>query len=203
MHDAFDRQSITGLILAGGQGSRMGGADKGWVDYRGHPLVAHVLARLAPQVGPLLISANRNLERYAAFAAPVLTDALPGYPGPLAGLHAGLSACTTPRLVCVPCDAPLFSADLVARLSAALEWAPAAYAVTRVRRHPIFLACKRGVKDDLESYLMAGERRVGNWLERIGALAVEFEDEAEFANFNQADDLTQPPPANDPAGSAR
>jgi len=107
---------ITGLVLAGGRGSRMGGVDKGLQHYKGRPLVQHVLDRLGPQVGGLMINANRHLDAYAAFGVPVWPDTLADYPGPLAGL----AHCPTPDLASVPCDSPLFPTDLVARLAAAL-----------------------------------------------------------------------------------
>ncbi|HMX17345.1 MAG TPA: molybdenum cofactor guanylyltransferase, partial [Rhodocyclaceae bacterium] len=112
---------VTGLVLAGGLGRRMGGADKGLLDYAGRALVAAAIERLRPQVGTLMVNANRNGEAYAAFGFPVLADAVAGFAGPLAGLQAGLAACTTPLLVTVPCDSPDAPRDLVARLGAALE----------------------------------------------------------------------------------
>ena len=113
----IDRDQITGVILAGGRGSRMGGADKGLQPYRGVPLAMHALLRLAPQVGEVMINANRNLAAYESMGAAVWPDALADYPGPLAGFLAGLEHCTTPYLVTVPCDSPHFPEDLVARLA--------------------------------------------------------------------------------------
>src|SRR5437660_7712009 len=112
---------ITGIVLAGGQGRRMGGVDKGLVELDGRPLAAHVIARLAPQVSALVINANQNLERYAAFGHPVVPDAVGGFAGPLAGLHAGMTAATRSCVVTVPCDSPFLPLDLVARLAHALE----------------------------------------------------------------------------------
>ncbi|HEV8312245.1 MAG TPA: molybdenum cofactor guanylyltransferase MobA, partial [Burkholderiaceae bacterium] len=117
----IDRQDITGLILAGGRGSRMGGVDKGLQNHHGIPLAMHALLRLQPQVGAMLINANRNLGAYESMGVPVWPDALPDYPGPLAGMLAGLERCTTPYLVTVPCDTPNFPDDLVERLANALE----------------------------------------------------------------------------------
>src|SRR5947209_14549865 len=115
------RDDITGLVLAGGRGSRMGGVDKGLQPHRGMPLAMQALLRLAPQVGALMINANRNLGAYESMGVPVWPDALPDYAGPLAGFLAGLERCETPYLVTVPCDSPLFPPDLVERLLAALE----------------------------------------------------------------------------------
>ena len=117
---ADHRGNITGLVLAGGRGSRMGGVDKGLQNYRGMALALHALLRLQPQVGTVMINANRNLGAYEAMGVPVWPDAMPDYPGPLAGLLTGLERCETPYLVSVPCDTPNFPLDLVARLSAAL-----------------------------------------------------------------------------------
>ena len=115
------REQITGLVLAGGRGSRMGGVDKGLQSYHGVPLALHALLRLAPQVGSAMINANRNLAAYESFGVPVWPDALPDFAGPLAGFLAGLEHCETPYLVTLPCDSPLFPEDLVARLAQALE----------------------------------------------------------------------------------
>lgn len=112
---------ITGLVLAGGLGRRMGGIDKGLQEFRGEPMVAQVIRRFAPQVDALIVNANQNIERYAAFGHPVVPDVITGYAGPLAGLHAGLNACRTPLLVTSPCDSPFLPLDLVARLHEALE----------------------------------------------------------------------------------
>lgn len=194
---------VDGLILAGGAGRRMGGEDKGLLTFNGRTLVAHAIARLRPQVEQLYLSANRNLPRYAALDFPVLTDLLPDLPGPLAGLHAGLAACNGDILVCVPCDTPGFPVDLVSRLIAGLSefpQAPATWAITAEREHPVFMACRRSVLPKLEDYLQRGERRVGGWLHEIGAVPVVFPDEAAFANFNTPEALAAMQEAPPPAG---
>ena len=117
----IDPQLITGLVLAGGRGSRMGGVDKGLQNHQGMPLALHALRRLQPQVGHLMLNANRNLGAYEAFGVPVWPDATADFPGPLAGMWAGLEHCKTPYLVTVPCDTPHFPVDLVERLGAALH----------------------------------------------------------------------------------
>ena len=114
-------RDVTGIVLAGGMGRRMGGVDKGLVELEGRPLVAHVLARLAPQVGALLINANQNRERYAAFGHPVVPDEVGGFAGPLAGLHAGMTHAATPYVATVPCDSPFLPPDLVLEVSRALD----------------------------------------------------------------------------------
>lgn len=182
--DSKDR--VTGLILAGGAGRRMGGADKGLIEYRGRPLVAHVIERLAPQVGSLLISANRNRESYAAFGHPVLADTLSDYPGPLAGLATGLATCTTPWLLCVPCDCPALPLDLVRCLhqSAMDTHAPIAVACTADGLQPTFQLCRREVLPALQAYLAAGRRKMGDWCLEQGAIPVTFSDANTFNNLN-------------------
>ncbi|MBK1615430.1 molybdenum cofactor guanylyltransferase MobA [Rubrivivax gelatinosus] len=182
------RDDITGLVLAGGLGRRMGGADKGLLDWQGRPLAAHALARLAPQVGTLALSANRNSEAYAAFGVPVLADLLPGALGPLAGLLAGLRHARTRWLAVVPCDAPRFPVDLVARLAAGRAGAAVVYA-RAARTHPVFCLVDTTLAATLEQALARGERRVEGWLRAQGGIAVDFDDETAFANFNTPESL--------------
>lgn len=169
----------------------MGGADKGLVEYAGRPLVAHAIERLLPQVDGLLISANRNLDIYSAFGYPVLPDTETNYPGPLAGLAAGLAACRTPWLLCVPCDCPHFPLDLAQRLHAAAETAGACLAVARSPEglQPTFQLCHRDLLPALRTYLAGGERKVGTWCRSQGAVEVSFADPAGFDNLNCRDDL--------------
>lgn len=189
------RAQVTGLVLAGGQGSRMGGVDKGLVNWRGQPLVASVLHRLAPQVGPMLINANRNHERYAALGLPVLPDPLPDHPGPLAGLLAGLQHCSTPWLVTVPCDGPVFPADLVERLGAAAvrEGVPVAMAATledgQLRAQPVYALVRTDCAAALLAWLQAGERKVDRWFERQGRVTVRWDDPAAFRSANTVEEL--------------
>lgn len=191
----IDRADITGLVLAGGQGSRMGGQDKGLMPYRGQPLVAHVLQRLAPQVARVLVSANRHLDTYEALgatcAATVCPDTLPDYPGPLAGMLAGLQRCTTPYLAVVPCDAPHLPLDLVARLAqaAARAQTPAALAVANGRRQPAMCLLHTSLADDLTDYLNAGNRKLDGCLARWQACEVLFDDADAFRNFNTPEQL--------------
>ncbi|MGE5945425.1 MAG: molybdenum cofactor guanylyltransferase MobA, partial [Betaproteobacteria bacterium] len=120
-----ERLSVTGVVLAGGMGRRMGGVDKGLLELRGRPLAAWVVDRLRPQVDHLLINANQNRERYAEFGCPVVADEIPDFAGPLAGLHAALSAATTPLVATAPCDSPFLPETLVSRLFSALTAAAA------------------------------------------------------------------------------
>lgn len=184
---------ITGLILAGGEGRRVGGADKGLLAYRDKPLVAHVIERFAPQVDRLLISANRNLDLYRAFGYPVVSDTSPERHGPLAGIAAGLSACTTPWLAVVPCDSPALPADLVARLMAGVGAARLAIAATCEGTQPTFLLCRRELLPTIEARLAMGERKLMAWCYDQGAVEVSFPDAAAFRNLNTLDDLVLKP----------
>jgi molybdenum cofactor guanylyltransferase len=187
-------EKITGVILAGGLGRRMGGADKGLLELCGRPLAAWVAERLAPQVDELLISANRNGERYAALGHRVVGDRIPGFAGPLAGLHAALEAAAHPLVVTAPCDSPFLPADLVFRLFSGLTatGAEVAVALTGGRAHPVFCLCRRGVLPQLANYLASGERRMAGWYATLKVVEVAFDDEAEaFANINSRDELGQ------------
>lgn len=180
---------ITGLILAGGAGRRVGGADKGLLDYRGKPLVAHVIERFAPQVDTLLISANRNLDDYRDYGYPVVADAAAERLGPLAGIAAGLHACATPWLAVCPCDCPLLPLDLVARLKAGIGQARLAIARSSEGTQPTFMLCRSGLLPALEAWLAAGERKALAWCHMQGAVEVAFSDQAAFRNMNTCREL--------------
>ena len=187
---------ITGLVLAGGRGSRMGGADKGLQPHRGMPLALHTLLRLGPQVGATMINANRNLAAYEAMGAPVWPDALPDYPGPLAGFLAGLERCDTPYLVTVPCDTPNFPDDLVARLAAAMREADAdiAMAATRdpdgsLQVQPVFSLMKATLLESLVKATTAGERKIDRWARQHACVDVLFDDADAFFNANTLAEL--------------
>ena len=187
-------KGVTGVVLAGGLATRMGGVDKGLQPLGGKTLVAHVLERLAPQVGRVLINANRNLPDYAAFGYPVVSDQVAGFAGPLAGLHAALLAAETPWVVTAPCDVPYLPTDLVARLMAAAEQAKAPVAIASAggRVHPVFCLCRRDLVSDLADYLAVGERKVMLWVERHGCVPVPFDAMPEaFLNINSPDLLVQ------------
>ena len=133
-------RDATGIVLAGGQGSRMGGVDKGLQAFRGKAMVAHVLERLAPQVGEILVNANRNVEEYARFGHRVIADEIAGFAGPLAGFERGLAHASPPLVATVSCDLPFLAHDLVARLRAALDAHGAQLAVAKTgdQAHPVF-----------------------------------------------------------------
>ena len=188
-------EHITGLVLAGGRGSRMGGVDKGLQNHLGIPLALHAMQRLSPQVGAVMISANRHLDAYESFGVPVWPDAIPDHPGPLAGFLAGLEHCTTPYLVTVPCDTPNFPTDLVARLAAELiaQDAQLAMAATRdgdgVQAQPVFCLMASGLKDSLLEFIASGQRQVERWVALHRCATVVFDDAAAFANANTAQEL--------------
>lgn len=183
-------ERLAAVILAGGQGRRMGGADKGLVEYQGRPLIEWALAALVPQVDELVISANRNLDVYAAYGHRVLPDPLPDYPGPLAGVLAAMQAVAADWLLVAPCDTPHLPTDLVSRLlgAAQRENAPLAVAADDARVHHSCFIVRTDQRDNLAAYLARGERAVRHWQAGLGATTAQF-DAACFANFNQPQDL--------------
>lgn len=185
---------ITGVILAGGLGRRMGGVDKGLQLLDDKPMVQWVLERFAPQVDELLINANQNTERYAAFGYSVIADRIPDFAGPLAGLHAALATASHPLVATVPCDSPCLPADLVSRLQAGLDAQAADLAVARTfdQPHPVFCLCRREVLAHLTDFLATGERKFGRWYSTLKVVEVIFDDEAEaFSNINTRDELNE------------
>lgn len=215
MHKALlpslDINDITGCVLAGGRGMRMGGVDKGLAPFLGQPLALHALQRLAPQVGRLMINANRHPGEYAllgaAFGAPVQPDAEPGYPGPLAGFLSGLSHCETPWLACVPCDTPLYPEDLVLRLGqAALAIQPPAEIVVAhgwepsldtdqpgLRAQPVFCLLRSHLRDSLRTFVRSGGRKIDAWTAQHRCAAARFDRAGDsllaFANANTPEEL--------------
>ena len=194
---AIAPEDITGLILCGGRGSRMGGADKGLQNFKGVPLAMHALLRLGLQTGHVMINANRNLAAYESMGVPVWPDPIGDYAGPLAGWLAGLERCETPYLVTVPCDTPHFPADLVEKLAAALraEDADIAMAATledgQVQLQPVFCLLKTGLMESLVAYLHAGQAKIDRWTAQHRCATVVFDDTAAFANANTAQELAR------------
>lgn len=205
----MNNTSISGLVLAGGRGTRMGNVDKGLQPFGGSTMVAHVLERLRPQVASVAINANQNLEAYGAFGVPVWPDDTPGFAGPLAGLEAGLRRCATPYLLTAPCDSPFLPSDLAARLLQGLQDAGAdlALAVTEEnglrQPHPVFCLVKTDKAEVLSSYLAAGGRRMDGWYPQIKVAEVLFEDASAFRNINTRDELQSLDPARRPASAPR
>jgi molybdopterin-guanine dinucleotide biosynthesis protein A len=190
----IDKTDITGLILAGGRGSRMGGVDKGLQLFQGTPLAQHAFTRLAPQVGLVMVNANRNLEVYRTMGMEVYRDEVPDFAGPLAGVLAGLSHCTTPYLVTVPCDTPYFPRDLVERLAGGTNDAGIVTAYTRegdqISPQPVFCLMKASLRDNLRAFIDRGQRKTGLWARELGGAQVIFDDAAAFTNFNTLTELT-------------
>lgn len=184
-------EELTGLILAGGRGSRMGAVDKGLQPFRGYPMVMHVLMRLAPQVGHVLVNANQNLAAYEALGHPVVIDAVQGYAGPLAGLHAGLSQCETEYLVSAPCDSPFLPLDLAARLAAGFVAHSADVAVPKTdgQAHPVFCLVRTALVDHLGEFLASGGRKIDAWYASLVVAEVEFDDADAFRNINTLAEL--------------
>jgi len=198
------KSKVTGLILAGGRGTRMGRVDKGLQPFRGTTLVEHVMRRLAPQAAGIVINANRNLPQYQAVAgeAPVLPDYLDGFEGPLAGLQIGLQYCPTELLLTAPCDSPFLPADLAERLHAAMQAqdADVALAVTmesedggepQRQLHPVFALLKASLLPQLDAYLATGARRMESWYKSLRVAEVMFDDADAFRNINTLAELQQ------------
>lgn len=184
--------NVTGVVLAGGLGRRMGGVDKGLVEFLGKPLIAHVVERLRPQVDEILINANRELERYAALGYQVVQDDIAGFAGPLAGLHKGMSVAKHPFVLTVPCDSPLLPLDLVDRLMQSLikNSADLAVAKTGAQAHPVFCLCHKSLVTNLGSFLRNGGRKIDAWYSALKVVEVSFDNEPQaFANVNTVEEL--------------
>jgi molybdopterin-guanine dinucleotide biosynthesis protein A len=193
-------EDITGLVLAGGRGSRMGGVDKGLQNHLGMPLALHSLLRLQGQVGSAMLNANRNLGAYESMGVPVWPDSQADFAGPLAGMLVGLEHCETPWLVTVPCDTPNFPTDLVERLAAAAqaEDAEIAMAATRepdeqgqtvVQVQPVFCLLKSSLLESLQAFLDSGQRKIDRWTAQHRCVTVVFDDSAAFINANTVEEL--------------
>jgi len=181
------RQDITGVILAGGRSQRMGGEDKGLVRIDGRPMIDHIIRALSPQVGPLLINANRNLDDYRSFGYPVIPDIMGDFYGPLVGMASALQAAETDYLFCVPCDSPLLPPNLAQALYSALHARQAEIGVAHdgVRMQPVFALLRRNLLADLLTYLEAGGRKINTWYTQHRLVIVDFSDRAgTFFNVN-------------------
>jgi len=185
---------VTAVLLCGGAGRRVGGVDKPLLVRDGQPLVEHVLARIRPQVERIVISANRHLAHYARYGT-VVTDTLPGFAGPLAGIRAALEVCKTPWLLACPGDAPDLPGDLVERFRQALRnQPPHAHAMTVVphdgsRLQPLPLLMHRSLAVHLQAYLDTGERSIHGWLATLEPLLARFPDAAAFRSLNRPADF--------------
>lgn len=197
-------EAITAVILAGGRGSRMGGVDKGLQSFNGLPLALHTLLRLSPQVGDIMINANRNLAAYESFGVPVWPDStgLGEYAGPLAGFLTGLEHCETPYMLTVPCDTPLFPADLVQRMAVAFAEEGADFAIAsapeedgQLRPQPVFCLMHTGMLESLSRFTKGGGRKIDAWTAQHKTVIVPFnqpsDDARGFFNANTLAELHQ------------
>ncbi len=208
IHTPLHAEAISAVILAGGRGSRMGGVDKGLQNFNGVPLALHTLLRLSPQVGQIMINANRNLAAYESFGVPVWPDStsLGEYAGPLSGFITGLERCETPYLLTVPCDTPLFPDDLVARLAKALATEGADFAVASapeedddknvaLRPQPVFCLMHTGMLESLLAFTKSGGRKIDAWTAQHKTVAVPFnlpgDNSHSFYNANTLAELHQ------------
>ena len=182
--------AVSGVVLAGGQGRRMGGVDKGLQVLRGKPMAQWALERLAPQVDEILINCNQNLDAYARFGYRLVPDEIGGFAGPLAGLHASLKAAAHPLVVTVPCDSPFLPSDLVSRLKQHLQGNDLAVAKTGDQPHPVFSLVRKDVLANLEAFLRSGGRKIDAWYASLATVEVSFDDEADaFRNINTLEEL--------------
>jgi molybdopterin-guanine dinucleotide biosynthesis protein A len=182
--------AVSGIVLAGGLGRRMGGVDKGLQPLRGKPMVQWVIERLAPQVDEIIVNANQNAEAYGKFGHKVVPDDIAGFAGPLAGLHAGLKAAAHPLVATVPCDSPFLPPDLIERLSGALQGNDLAVAKTGEQPHPVFALVRRHCLESLEAFLAQGGRKIDAWYASLKVVEVSFDDEADaFRNINTREEL--------------
>lgn len=184
--------SISGVILAGGMGRRMGGADKGLIEFLDRPMIEHVAERLKPQVGEILINANRELAHYGSLGYPVIEDEIGGFAGPLAGLHKAMQVAAHPYVLTVPCDSPLLPHNLAERLMNGLmeRDADLAVAKTGIQSHPVFCLCRTALLPNLEAFLKDGGRKIDAWYSTLEVAEVQFSDNAKaFANVNTPEEL--------------
>jgi molybdopterin-guanine dinucleotide biosynthesis protein A len=190
-HDSAPLADVTALVLAGGLARRMGGEDKGLVDLAGRPMIEFVLDALRPQVGRVLINANRNLERYASYGHTVIPDRHQGFLGPLAGVLSGLEESGSRYLLTAPCDAPLIPGDLASRLRRACRESGADLAVASdgKRLQPVFMLLESRLRPGLEAFLAAGGRKIDAWFQSLNCAVVDLGDRPEcFININDPDE---------------
>jgi molybdopterin-guanine dinucleotide biosynthesis protein A len=181
----IERAEVTGVLLAGGRGQRMGGVDKGWLSLGGIPLVQHALQRLSPQVGQVVISANRHVDRYRHLGYPVVSDPMPDYPGPLAGVLGALQTVSTPWVLLAPVDMPWLPADMLSRLANGIGEADIAVAHDGERLQPLIALVRSSLREDLSQWLAAGGGKVVAWYDRHRWCQVDFSaHRARLSNLN-------------------
>ena len=198
--DKITKKDITGVILAGGRARRMGGADKGLVLFNGKPLIEYVIDALEPQVGYLLINANRNHEKYRSYEFDVISDELEDYCGPLAGMACVLNKINTPYLVTAPCDTPFITDNLVKNLSSSIvhENTEISVAHNGERLQPVFCMMKKTLITSINEYLQNGGRKIDQWFEQHSVSIVDFSSNSEcFENFNSKEEILTSENTND------
>ena len=189
-------EKITGLILAGGRAQRMGGIDKGLIPFHQKPLIESTITKLKPQVGTIIVNANRNITKYAVYGYPVILDETPDFSGPLAGFAVGLKACKTPYLLTTPCDSPLLPSDLGVQLAHELERGDyqLVYASTKetdgkLWAQPVFCLMRANLLESLETFLSKGDFKIDRWFRELKTSTVIFDDANAFANVNTPEEL--------------
>ena len=192
----ISQTEITGLILAGGRAQRMGGIDKGLIPFHHRPLIESAINRLKPQVGSIMINANRNIEQYAAYGFPMVSDADLSFSGPLAGFAAGLKACPTEYLVTAPCDSPLLPTNLVELLvtkmtegSFDLVYASSKDPAGKTWAQPVFCLMRVSLSKSLEEFISLGDLKIDRWFKELNSSTVVFDSESAFANINTPEEL--------------
>ncbi len=185
------KEQITGVILAGGKGSRMGGVDKGLIKFQGRPLVEHILERVKPQVNEVVINANRNLQKYAGYGVKVVRDEQQESQGPLAGIASAMAITTTPLLLTTPCDSPFLPINLAQRLYLALTDNDVDLAVANTGKlQPVFCLVKTDLRNSLMNFMAGGGRKIDLWYNQIRYTSADFSDIPEcFTNINTPQDM--------------
>jgi molybdopterin-guanine dinucleotide biosynthesis protein A len=184
-------EDITVVILAGGKGRRMGGQDKGLVNYKNSSLVKHVIDAISQQSDKIIINANRNLDEYSAFGYPVVEDTLNDFQGPLAGFLAAMSNVSTDYILTMPCDGPVIIEDYVNKMKQGLNESTADLAIASdgSRMQPVYALIPLKLAGSLQQFLKTGERKIDLWYQQHNFTLVEFDDSEFFTNINTPQDL--------------
>jgi molybdopterin-guanine dinucleotide biosynthesis protein A len=187
------KSEITGCILAGGQGVRVGRKDKGLITLNGRYLSQHCIERLSPQVGSIIISANRNIPVYESLGSIVIKDKTNRSSGPLSGFHSALEAATTTFVAFTPCDAPFFPQNLVEKLTEPFsdKKTEITMAIVGTKHQPVFAMVKSSLENSLALFLENGGRKIRSWFDSRTCVTVEFDNERQFMNINSLSDLEE------------
>lgn len=188
------QNTVAGVILAGGLARRMNNADKGLVNLNNKPLISYVLSELSTLLDDIYISANRNVNTYAQFGYPVITDQSPDFSGPLAGILSAMTATQADILIVMPCDLPLIKAVHLEQLLSTLttEHCELTVAFDGECLHPVLVALKTNLKPSLVAYLKSGERKVETWLKQHAWRKTVFSNQSQlFTNINTYEELDQ------------